>query len=182
MKTYNCQTCGHLVLLEPREVEEIGAYCLEHLFSEEFPALNQLAENVAETEERPENPRQETPQTAHTETHKKGSVMNKSTPEPAEFGPDYVENCPQLDDMEHDCDSTRLASQISVSTQACERISIFRLHEVFQHGHQVHALRLEIVDEIHHTAEVTLYPQQLVTIAEWLSEKASVLTPAGGDA
>lgn len=53
MRNYQCQTCGEGVLLEPREVEESGAFCLEHLFSEEFPALNQLADEASEQEKRP---------------------------------------------------------------------------------------------------------------------------------
>lgn len=86
MKNYQCQICGEGVLLEPREVEESGPYCMEHLFSEEFPALNQLADDAADTEKQPENPRQETTRTAPINHQQEEVAMTHSTPEPAEFG------------------------------------------------------------------------------------------------
>lgn len=83
MRNYQCQVCGEGILLEPSEVAESGPLCMEHLFSEEFPALDQLADEASAQEKRPENPRQETTQTASTETHQEeGSVMDQSTATP----------------------------------------------------------------------------------------------------
>lgn len=81
MKNYTCQTCGIGVLLEPAEVEEHGAYCTEHLFSEQFPELDRLADQVSDTEKQPGDLRQDTNRTASTETPDRSSVMSKSTPQ-----------------------------------------------------------------------------------------------------
>lgn len=79
MRNYQCQTCGEGILLEPAEVEEHGAYCTEHMFSEQFPALDRLADQVS-TEEQRGPIRQEENRAATTETHQQeGSVMDQST-------------------------------------------------------------------------------------------------------
>lgn len=80
MRNYQCQTCGEGILLEPAEVEEHGAYCTEHMFSEQFPALDRLADQVSDKEEQRGNPRQETNRAAETETPiERNSVMSDST-------------------------------------------------------------------------------------------------------
>lgn len=78
MRNYTCQTCGEGVLLEPREVEESGAFCLEHLFSEEFPALNELA-NEASKKEATWPARQDDNQVTQTTTQEGVEDMDQST-------------------------------------------------------------------------------------------------------
>lgn len=67
MKNYQCQTCGEGVLLEPREVEDIGPYCMEHLMQMEMSALNALADQARAQEQRLGTARQDDRRTAGTD-------------------------------------------------------------------------------------------------------------------
>ena len=76
-----------------------------------------------------------------------------------------------------DCEQQLMRARLEVQTEASNKISFFSVSDVYQHGEQVHALRLEVIDEDGHDALLTLAPVQLEQIAEWLTEKASQLYP-----
>lgn len=80
------------------------------------------------------------------------------------------------DDVEgDDCEQTLLRARLEVLTEASNKISSFSVSDIYQHGEQVHAIRLEIIDEDGHNALLTIAPVQLEQVAEWLTEKAAYL-------
>lgn len=83
--------------------------------------------------------------------------------------------CPEQEDRS--CDQDLQRARLEVQTEASSKISSFTVSDIYQHGAQVHALRLEVVDEDGHDAVLTLAPAQLEQVAEWLTEKASQLYP-----
>lgn len=78
------------------------------------------------------------------------------------------------------CEEDRIRTRLTVQTEASNKTSVWAVSDIFQHGQQVHAIRLEVVDEDGQTAILTLAPAQLQQAAEWLNEQASKLIPAGG--
>lgn len=81
-----------------------------------------------------------------------------------------------------DCEQTCVRARVEVHTEASNMISSFTVSDVYQHGEQVHAIRLEIIDEDGHNAILTLAPVQLEQVAEWLTEKASYLRRTSAEA
>lgn len=134
-----------------------------------------------EKEERPGTRRQTDHQAAPTNNLEEEVDMSQNTPNYDELD-EYLADCPGLEHSEHQCETTRLSRQLTVATQACQLKSTIRLKEVFQHGQQVHAVSLEILDEMNHDAVITLYPQTLVSIAEWLIEHAHSVIPTSKEA
>lgn len=192
MKNYTCATCGEGVLLEPQEVEETGPYCMEHLFSEEFPALNQLADEASDTEQRPGHPAKSS-QAAYTETstNEESSVMDQSTGMSAEtFQPgddEYTyEVFTDFDGKVYGGETVKRAATLSIEhgwEDPAEPPAETKLHayRIFDGGtdpeHQVHALRLIIVDPGGQDVWIDAAPGRMEHIAEWLFRQAAALQP-----
>lgn len=81
-----------------------------------------------------------------------------------------------------DCEQTLLRARLEVLTEASNKISSFSVSDLYQHGQQVHAIRLEIIDEDGHGALLTMPPMQLEQVAKWLTEKASYLRRTSAEA
>lgn len=90
--------------------------------------------------------------------------------------------CCSDDDEGRDCEQTLVRARLEVLTEASNKISSFSVSDLYQHGQQVHAIRLEIIDEDGHGALLTMPPMQLEQVAKWLTEKASYLRRTSAEA
>lgn len=191
MKNYQCQTCGEGILLEPAEVEEHGAYCTEHMFSEQFPALDRLADQVSDKEEQRGNPRQETNRAAETETPiERNSVMDQSTA--PEFWGYTTENFrlyhedpetfhlrassgPTVDQHALKRQETLRVRHTSGPTEEDEDYIDFHLYRHSINGEEINGKTLVAVDATsgQWLAQLDLARGNFKELAAWLSEEAT---------
>lgn len=184
MRNYQCETCGVEIRLEPAEVHQHGAFCGEHML-DQLPALKALADEASAQEKRPGAPYPETNRTAaESVTHEGAPDMSHdtaSTPDPF-FTPGQQTRITSgytdpVDGEYYPGERLDLLSALVFGTEACEGIGTAQVYAITDDdGEKSSAIKLTFVDEMKHTAELTLEPEELQNIADWLQDQAQKVT------